>query len=234
MHAFENDLLKSAGSLENTRKTSDIVLSKICRAAQQLFSSARGSHDWEHSLRVSRLCERIGPKEGADMLVLKAAALLHDIGRTAQDETNGSICHAAKGARMAHEIIAPLPLSITRKRNIEHCVRSHRFRGDQPPSTIEAKVLFDADKIDAIGAVGVARAYLFAGELGACLHNPYIPIEETEPYSKNDTGFREYIVKLSRIKSRIITAEGRRLAEERHQFMASFFERFLREYDGEC
>jgi uncharacterized protein len=234
MYTCDTRLLTSDGTTGTEKKTSEIVLSRICRTAQQLFSSARGSHDWEHTLRVCRLCERIGPKEGADMLVLKAAALLHDIGRAAQDDANGSICHAVKGARIAAQIVEPMPLSISRKRNIAHCVRTHRFRGNQPPETIEAKVLFDADKIDAIGAVGVARAYLFAGELGACLHNPHIPVEKAEPYSKNDTGYREYIVKLSKIKTRIITSEGRRLAKKRHAFMSSFFKRFLQEYDGEC
>jgi uncharacterized protein len=234
VYLLKTDCPVPAGKLNIPKKPGDRVLSKICRAAQHLFSSARGSHDWEHTLRVFRLCERIGPQEGADMLVLKAAAFLHDIGRAAQDKANGSICHATRGARMTRKIIAPLPLSATRKHNIEHCVRAHRYRSDQPPSTIEAKVLFDADKIDAIGAVGVARAYLFAGELGACLHNPHIPIEQSEPYSKNDTGYREYIVKLSKVKARVLTAEGRRLAEKRHEFMVSFFERFLHEYHGKC
>ena len=80
----------------------------------------------------------------------------------------------------------------------------------------------------------MARAYLFAGELGACLHNPMVRPEETEPYSRNDTGHREYVVKLSKIRDRMLTAEGRRLAEERHAFMTQFFNRFLEEYQGKC
>ncbi|MDA8137242.1 MAG: HD domain-containing protein [Desulfobacteraceae bacterium] len=210
----------------------DGITAHIRRLAQAFFNQARGSHDWEHTLRVHRLCLRIGPIEGADMEVLEAAAYLHDIGRADQDAVNGSLCHAVKGAEKARMILASLPLDKERKQNIIHCVRAHRFRDDHPPTTIEAKVLFDADKLDAIGAVGVARAYLFAGELGACLHNPHVLPEVVQAYSKDDTGHREFVVKLSKIKDRILTAEGRRIAEERHAFMVSFFERFLDEYAG--
>jgi uncharacterized protein len=217
---------------EMDRRGSDEVLPKIYEIAKQRFADARGSHDWEHTLRVLRLCRRIGPAEGADMLVLEAAALLHDIGRPHQDAANGSVCHAVHGAAIAGRLVASLPLTDARRDNIIHSVRAHRFRDDYFPESIEAKVLFDADKLDAIGAVGVARAYQFAGELGACLHNPGLPPEKAEPYSKNDTGYREFCVKLSKIKDRMLTAEGRRMAQDRHDFMVAFFNRFLEEFDG--
>jgi uncharacterized protein len=98
--------------------------------------------------------------------------------------------------------------------------------------TPEAMVLFDADKLDAIGAVGVARAFLFAGEVGARLHNAEANLEDTEPYSVEDTGFREFKVKLSKIRNCMLTTEGRKLAEERHVTMVEFFKRFLEEYEG--
>jgi uncharacterized protein len=123
-------------------------------------------------------------------------------------------------------------LSESRKHNIVHCIRSHRFRGNHTPRTLEAKVLFDADKLDAIGAVGVARAFLFAGEVGACLHNSDMIIEDSKPYSIDDTGFREYKIKLCKIRDRILTAEGRKIADERHAFMQDFFNRFIEEYEG--
>lgn len=210
------------------------LLATIRCAARSFFEDARGSHDWDHTLRVHALCRRIGPKEKADMLVLEAAAYLHDIGRADQDAAGGSLCHAEKGALKAEKLLSSLPLKEDRKANIVHCVRTHRFRGREQPTTTEARVLFDADKLDAIGAVGIARAFLFAGELGACLHNPHLTPEQTQSYSRDDTGYREYVVKLSKIKTRMITAEGQRLARERHDFMVSFFERFVREYDGLC
>ena len=99
--------------------------------------------------------------------------------------------------------------------------------------TVEARVLFDADKLDAIGAVGVARAYLFAGEVGARLHNPDVDLENTRPYTSEDTGYREFKVKLSKIKDCMMTREGGRIAGERHAFMAAFFERLQAEHRGD-
>lgn len=209
------------------------MLNRIKKIANELFNGARGSHDWEHTLRVCRLCERIGRAEGADMDVLLIAAYLHDIGRSSQDASNGAVCHAQKGAQMAKPVVDKLPLSENQKENIIHCIRSHRFRGNHSPETKEAKVLFDADKLDAIGAVGVARAFLFAGEVGARLHNPKMNIENTRPYSIDDTGYREYKVKLCKIRDRILTKEGGKLADERHEFMEEFFNRFLKEHEGE-
>lgn len=204
----------------------------VRKLAQKLFDGARGSHDWEHTLRVCRLCEQIGAAEGVDMEVLLIGAYLHDIGRCYQDASNGAVCHAEKGALMAEPLLRELPLSEKKRVNVIHCITSHRFRGRHRPKTAEAKVLFDADKLDAIGAVGVARAFLFAGELGARLHNPDVNVEETQPYSKDDTGYREFRVKLRKIKDRILTREGQKMARERHAFMELFFERFLYEYEG--
>lgn len=210
----------------------DPVPERVRSFAQSIFSEARGSHDWEHTLRVKRLCERIGTAEGADLQVLTIAAYLHDIGRCRQDRLNGAVCHAEEGARLAAPFLNTLALADVKIARVLHCIQSHRFRSGRPPETVEARVLFDADKLDAIGAVGVARAFLFAGEVGARLHNPDMDVEKAKPYSKDDTGFREYQVKLRRIKARILTAEGRRLAEKRHEFMERFFKRFLAEYDG--
>jgi uncharacterized protein len=201
--------------------------------AQKMFSGARASHDWDHTLRVLRLCEHIGPAEQADMDVLRVAAVLHDIGRPHQDACRGSVCHAAHGALLAEPIVATLVFSPGQKDNILHCIRTHRFRGEHVPETPEAKILFDADKLDAIGAIGIARAYLFAGEIGARLHSPDVPPEKSIPYSMDDTGFREYHVKLRKIKDRMMTSEGKRMAGERHRFMTAFFNRFLQEYQGE-
>jgi uncharacterized protein len=210
----------------------EIVIA-VKRIAEGCFSGSRGSHDWEHTLRVARLCRRIGKAEGGDLTVLMSAAYLHDIGRSHQDRLNGAVCHAQKGAAFAWPVIGGLPLSAERKKNIIHCIRTHRFRGKHAPKTLEACVLFDADKLDAIGAVGIARAFLFAGEVGARLHSPDVDPEESRPYSQDDTGYREYRVKLRKIKDRMLTGEGRRIAQKRHAFMELYFDRFLKEYQGE-
>jgi uncharacterized protein len=215
-------------------KTRDFLffLKKTEAAVKDIFAQSRGSHDWDHTLRVYGLCRHIGVKEHADMDVLSIAAYLHDIGRHHEDNSRGLICHAEKGAEMAAPMIAELPFSESQKRNALHCILSHRFRGNHMPETLEAKVLFDADKIDAIGAIGVARAFLFAGEIGARLHNTDTDVHQALAYSTEDTGYREYVFKLSKIKDRIMTAEGKIIASRRHAFMEMFFNRFLDEFEG--
>lgn len=218
---------------DHESEDTDSTIDAVKTIAQNMFAAARGSHDWDHTLRVSRLCRRIAAEEGADLTVVISAAFLHDIGRGYQDAAKGAVCHAAKGAQLAAPIVSALRVTKRRQYNILHCVESHRFRGAVKPETIEAKVLFDADKLDAIGAVGVARAFLFAGEVGACLHNPDIDVTTEPSYSRNDTGYREYKVKLCKIKERMLTETGRKIADERHQFMDVFFNRFIQEFNGE-
>ncbi len=208
------------------------TIDDIKEFAKKCFSNARGSHGWDHSQRVHKLCMHIGQVERADLEVLEIAAYLHDVGRPYEDASRGGVCHAQKGAEIARELLAEYPVSDNQRANIIHCIRSHRFRGNLRPETLEAKVLFDADKLDAIGAVGIGRAFLFAGEVGAKLHNPNIEPEDTDPYTEEDTGYREYKLKLSRIKDRVLTAEGRCIAEERNAFMEAFFQRFAEEYEG--
>jgi uncharacterized protein len=196
------------------------------------FLNAKGSHDWDHLERVYNLCLQIGKKENADIETLKMAAILHDIGREYEDKLNGKICHAEKGAILARKILEKHNLDKERIKKIIHCVESHRFRGHKIPQSKEAKILFDADKLDSIGAVGVGRAFLFAGEIGAKLHNRDVDMEKTEPYTKEDTAYREYLVKLIKVKDKMLTQEGKRIAEERHKFMTNFFNRLNNEIDG--
>jgi uncharacterized protein len=208
------------------------IIDEVRSYAQDHFEHAKYSHDWEHTERVYKLCMHIGAIEGADLEVLAISAYLHDVGRTHQDKARGGICHAEKGAELAGKLLENYPIPQEKKKNIIHCILTHRFRNSHVPETLEAKILFDADKLDAIGAVGIARAYLFAGEVGAVLHNPDAIPERTKPYSKDDTGYREYRLKLKKIKDKMLTSEGTRMALERHAFMEEFFERFLKEHEG--
>jgi len=209
-----------------------LTLEDIIGYAKECFAAARSSHDWDHTERVYRLCMHIGQVEAADLEVLAVAAYLHDVGRSYEDESKGAICHAAKGAQIASTLLATYPLSDEKKRAIVHCIESHRFRGIHAPESLEARTLFDADKLDSIGAIGIGRAFLFAGEVGAKLHNPEADLHNTRPYTEEDTGYREFKLKLSKIKDRMLTAEGRRIAEERHAFMEGFFQRLQEEYEG--
>jgi uncharacterized protein len=207
-------------------------IENIKTEAKSYFTNARGSHDWDHTERVYDLCLRIGKKENADIEILKLAAILHDIGREEEDRSNGKICDAEKGAILARELLEKYKIEENKIDKIVHCVECHRFRGNKIPQSIEAKVLFDADKLDSIGAVGIGRTFLFAGEVGARLHNKEVDIENTKPYTVEDTGYREFVVKLSKIKDKMLTSEGKKIAEERHEFMVKFFDRLNEEVDG--
>ncbi len=209
------------------------LLAAFSAIARRHFEEARGSHGWDHVGRVYKLCEHIGPLEGCDMTVLLLAALLHDIGRHESDKADGSVCHAELGAEMARKELENAGVSPEIVSAVAHCVSTHRFRGGAEPETIEARVLFDADKLDGIGAVGIGRAFLFAGEVGARLHDPHADHDATEPYGREDTAHREYMVKLRHIKDRLLTKTGKAMAEERHRFMEEFFERLDAETRGE-
>ncbi|MBI9077689.1 MAG: HD domain-containing protein [Desulfatibacillum sp.] len=210
----------------------DRLINHVQEIARAFFTQARTSHDWDHTQRVLALARHIALAEGADMEVVTVAAYLHDIGRARQDSSNGSVCHAQKGAEMATPLLQKLGIPEGKRENILHCIRSHRFRKGEAPQTLEARVLFDADKLDSIGAIGVARAFAFAGEVGARLHSPDKDPLQTQAYSEDDTGFREFEVKLKKVKDRMQTGEGKRFAKKRHAFMKAFFTRFLAEYDG--
>lgn len=197
------------------------------------LSANKGSHDFDHTERVYNLAVHLAQAEGADLEVVQLAALLHDITRKEEDDSSGVINHALKGAEVAREILLDLGVGEEKIDRICECIARHRFRDNNQPETLEEKIIFDADKLDSIGAVGLGRAYLFAGEAGARMHDPDVDIKNTAEYTKEDTAYREFLVKLSKIKDKIQTEEGKRLAEHRHRFMAEFFEEMNAEVVGE-
>jgi uncharacterized protein len=182
---------------------------------------------------VLALALRLGAETGADERVLALAALLHDVGRSREDGDTGASCHAETGAVMAREILRRHGADAGCVRRVGACVRSHRYRGTARPASREAKLLFDADKLDSLGAVGVGRAFLFAGEIGARLHNSAAAARRAKDYGTGDTAYREWLVKLRHLPGRLLTAPGRRLAAERAAFAAAFFERLAAEVAGE-
>ena len=206
---------------------------KIRRLADPYHDGMGGCHGPDLTERVHKTALHLGRLMEARLDVLSAAALLHDIGRMYETREQGKICHAEKGAVLAREILEKLSFAPSTIDEIAHCIETHRYRGDNIPMTLEAKILYDADKLDSIGAVGIGRAFLFADQMGAKLHNDTdVDILDCKPYSKEDTAYREFKFKMSKIKDRMLTPEGRRLAEERHEFMEVFFERLERETKG--
>jgi uncharacterized protein len=201
--------------------------------ARSYYGNNDAVHDFDHVLRVLALAERIGQAEGADMEIVRAAALLHDVGRARADVEG--LDHAAVGAAQAREILAGQPLA--KVEAVVHAIAAHRYRAAPEPETLEAQVLFDADKLDAIGAVGIARAFAYGGAHGQRLWAPIESVDVARWKREGDdpdahTPIHEFVVKLSKLKDRLFTPTGHAIAEERHAFMVSFFERLDAEIQG--
>lgn len=210
-----------------------IPFQKIEKIAQSRFESALSCHDWDHVLRVYNLALLIGKKEKADINVVKVAALLHDIKRSEEMLSNGKFCHALEGAKEAEKILQSLGLEKKFIAAIKHCIEAHRFRNDIEPTSLEAKVLSDADKLDALGAIGVGRGFLWSGKHGLRLHNtdPNV-IRRNKPYSREHCLYAEYMIKLRFLKDKIFTKTGHKIARERTIFMKNFLERLDKEVKG--
>lgn len=204
----------------------------IRKMVQDEMNVSFNSHGWDHVKRVYDLGLKIGKKEKADLLIVGLAALLHDIGRKEQQASKGKICHAQVGAQKAERILSQVGVPDQIREEVLHCIRSHRFRGKQVPGSLEARILYDADKLDSIGAVGIGRAFLFAGEVGARLHNSHRDLSKTVSYSREDTAYREFQIKLIKIKDRMLTPSGKALAEDRHRYMVRYFKRLEAEISG--
>ncbi len=198
--------------------------------ARSLYSAdADAAHDFEHVRRVTNMAERIARAEGADVEIVRVAALLHDIGL---DE--GRAGHEASAANRARDILREHGYDQPFIAAVAHAIESHRFRSGPAPQTLEAQVLFDADKLDSIGAVGIARAFAFGGHRGQPLWAE-VPADYVEPVDDSrspHTPVHEFHVKLKKIKDRLYTPTGRTLAEERHVFMVRFYEQLDREVRG--
>jgi uncharacterized protein len=205
--------------------------------ARALYPSTDPVHDFNHVLRVLAMAERLAQMEGADLTIVRAAVLLHDISRVSDDNHNTGYAmnvpahadHAISASEQAREILADQPPEVVEA--VIHAIQAHRFRNDIEPQTLEAQIVFDADKLDAIGAIGIARAFAFAGEhsnpLWASVRSDYHP-DGDEPH----TPVHEFEVKLKHIRDRLYTASARQLADARHAFMVAFFDQLHAEVGG--
>lgn len=208
------------------------LTARLREVAASFAEEAGGCHGPDHAERVHATALALGRVMGGDLAILSAAALLHDIGRAEESRSRGRLCHAALGAELAAPILAGLGFSPEAVAAIRHCIATHRYRDDQRPESLEAQILFDADKLDSLGAIGIGRAFLFAGQVGARLHNDDQALADSLAYSLEDTAYREFRLKLCRLPERMLTPLGRKLAEERQQFMQDFFSRLEAEISG--
>ncbi len=202
--------------------------------ARRLYAGADSVHDFDHILRVLALAERIARAEDADLEVVHIATLLHDWGR-AEADANGQN-HAAIAAERARAYLAERRHAPAWIEAVVHAIAAHRFRVAPEPATLEAQVLFDADKLDAIGAVGIARAFAYGGAHQQRLWAPLAAVDlaqwETNGDDAAHTPVHEFVVKLSRIQERLYTGEGRAIAQERHRYMEAFYHRLDAEVQG--
>ncbi len=214
-------------SVNNKESRASAVDAKRLKALHEISAcyclEEGGSHGPDHSERVLHTAMNIGQQMEARLDIIAPAALLHDIGRKQESRTKGKVCHAELGAEMAEPLLRDLGYCQEDRAAICHCIHAHRFRSSISPKTREAKVLFDADKLDSIGAIGIGRAFLFAGQIGARLHNAEIDPAKTDSYSTEDTAYREFQVKMSKVREQMLTPLGRQIAERRHAFMETFF-----------
>lgn len=184
-----------------------------------------GCHDYAHTRRVIRSTVLIAEIERpANLRAALFGALLHDIARPEELASGGKLCHAALGAGKAERILKAAGCTDGPFiRHVADIVRTHRYRGGEAPATPEGRIVFDADKLDSLGAFGVARAFYFAGRIGARIHNTEETALKSDSYSREDSAYREYLVKLRYLPDRMLTETGRSLARERALFMERFF-----------
>lgn len=205
----------------------------LIERARALYTGDDAAHDFDHVLRVLALVRHIGPREGADMRILEAATLLHDVARS--EEARCGVDHALAGAERSRTIVREWGYSEAEAEAIAAAIAAHRFRNECRPTTIEAQVLYDADKLDAIGAIGIGRAFAFAGRTGQALWRP-VP-EGAQATQSVDPSCHspniEFVVKLSRLADSMYTATARAMARERHAYMVAFFKRLEEEMRGD-
>ncbi|MBU7014879.1 MAG: HD domain-containing protein [Theionarchaea archaeon] len=209
------------------------------RVEAELSCSA---HDLEHVLRVYDLCLYLAQGEPVDLDVLRAAALLHDIARVREDaDQSREIDHALLGATMAEEILKELSYPEEKREKIKHCIAAHRFRSNCRPQTREAEILFDADKLDVLGAIGIGRSFMVAGEFNERVY-VCTPIGEYLRENSVDgtrhgriKDFRkhapnvEFETKFKHIPDILYTPKARKIAKERIVFMEDFFNQLRKE-----
>lgn len=191
------------------------------------------SHSIDHSLRVLKNALKIAreSRRRVNFDVIRFAALLHDLARRQEDsDDSGETDHAILGAEIASQILSKHHLQSDFIENVTHCIRTHRFRSNHRPKTLEAQILYDADKLDLLGTVGIARSYMIAGS-----HNQKIFVFSSDDYQSNNTQEErikclhkhapnlEWDVKISKIPARLLTEPGRKMAAKKYEYMKEFF-----------
>jgi len=204
--------------------------------ARQWYPLDDAVHGFDHIERVYHLCEKLGEAEGANLEIVRAAALLHDSQGSAPDGSERPNHHLLS-AEFAGQVLKNEGWADSHIQAVQHCIRAHRFRHNgEEPATIEARVLFDADKLDVIGAIGAARTLGYALKAGTPFFaepSPrFMQTGEEEP-DELHSAYHEYLFKLRKISSLLYTKTGRHLATKRQRFLNHYFDELAAEYRGQ-
>ena len=211
------------------------IIQKTSEFVKAVLADAEGGHDWWHIYRVWRLSKQIARTEDADPLIVELGALLHDIADSKFHDGDEEI-----GPRRAREFLVSMDLRDDVVVHVEQIVSNISFKGGNHVQSFKSKeldVVQDADRLDAMGAIGIARAFNYGGYKGRALYDPAIrpTLDMTrEEYKKSDAPtINHFYEKLLLLKDRMNTATGRAMAERRHQFMEQYLEEFYKEWEGE-
>jgi len=204
--------------------------------ARAWYPSDDPVHGFDHVLRVLHMAERLGEELGADLEVIRAAALLHDAAGAVPGPESGRHNHEQASAAFARQVLGEEGWSSERVEAVAHCIRAHRYRSLEAPSTLEARILYDADKLDVLGAFGVARTVGYALQAGEPIFAEPSPqfrrsgeAAPGEPHS----AYHEYLFKLQHVAQRLHTEPARQIGLRRAELMRLFFEALAAEASGQ-
>lgn len=209
-------------------KTEQEIIQAAEQYVKQELGTDRSGHDWWHIERVRKLAVRLAEAEGADRYVCELAALLHDV---ADEKLNPS--KEAGLLKVQHWMeqagVEPLTIEV-----IMLIISTMSYNGGKNPpmETIEGKVVQDADRLDALGAMGIARTFTYSGWKGRAMHDPERDFSNMEYRSNEQTSIQHFYDKLLKVKDLLNTEHARKIAESRHQFMEQFLEQFYAEWDA--
>lgn len=208
------------------------IIEKALDYVRVFFAGDSGGHDDYHTLRVWKTARTILQSEPADSFLVEMAALLHDVD---DEKLSPETCQRKDNAR---NFLRENGMDNARIEAIVRIISQISFagNGDSRPDTMEGKIVQDADRLDAMGAVGIARTFAYGGKAGQAMYDPEIPprqgMSRAEYRMGKSTSLNHFYEKLLRLKGLMNTDTGRRMAEERHRFMEGFVEEFLMEWNG--
>jgi uncharacterized protein len=210
------------------------IVEKTVTFVKAKLANAEGGHDWWHIYRVWNLAKLIAVKENANLFVVELGALLHDIADSKFNDGDEEI-----GPRIAREFLSELNVEKDVIDHVEQIILNISFKGGKENLTftsIELEVVQDADRIDAIGAIGIARAFNYGGFKNRKIYDPNIPhnmnMTKEEYKSNSAPTINHFYEKLLLLKDRMNTTTGKKLAERRHNFMEQYLSEFYDEWDG--